>query len=100
VLKILNKDLILPAFLSWYLNQSFVKQQLSRIASGGTIRHITKKSLLGLSIKVPPMFKQQLLLKLNMMTKEETQLVSEIRSMELEYYQSINQHFLFGNEYE
>lgn len=72
------KNKILPEFLAWIINQPFAQAYLKGQAMGSSIASISKGVLEKMEISIPPIEKQQLVLK-----------VSKLRNTEIELRQQI-----------
>lgn len=65
VLRVVDPDALLPAFLACYLNQPATQAQIrSRISSATTVPTLNKKDLLDLPVPILPMATQQCLVSL------------------------------------
>lgn len=49
---------VLPAYLSWYINQSSAQAHLGRQAEGSYVKMISKRALGGLEVELPPLDRQ------------------------------------------
>lgn len=54
-----NKDIVIPEYLYWYLNNRISKQYFDINSSGANIKSITRKNLESLEIILPPLEKQK-----------------------------------------
>ena len=79
VIKIKNKSIILPEYLSWYLNLPSTQNDLLSKSKGTGIPSINKQVLQDLIIPLPSIQKQQLVLQL-----------AELREKEKNMYQRID----------
>ncbi len=80
VIKINNKNTLLPEFLSWYLNLTTTQNDLISKSKGSSIPSINRQVLQELTIPLPSIQKQQLVLKL-----------AELKATEKYIYQRINE---------
>ena len=78
VVRVTNKS-ILPEYLSWFLNQQ-TSQRYFDLNSEGTLTKAIKRSALeAIPIAIPPLNKQQIIIKLANTIKQELQLIEQLR---------------------
>jgi len=70
--------LIIPEYISWFINHSRTQRQLKAEAKGTFIPAITIKTLRHITIEIPDIEKQQLILSISLLRKKERQLFAEI----------------------
>lgn len=72
------RKLILPEYVSWFLNHSRTQNRLRAEAKGTFIPAITIKALGAIPIDIPDVERQQLILDIAELRKKEKQLLAEI----------------------
>ena len=55
---------VIPEYLQWYLNSSKMQALFANLSKGTRIRSLSKKSLLGVDIEIPPLEQQKKVLQL------------------------------------
>lgn len=88
VIKIINTNLLLPEYLSWYLNLPSTQGDLMNEARGTSVPTINKAILECLHVPVPPIPKQKLILQIIHLRNQEKLLD---RSIEFLKQKKINQ---------
>lgn len=78
VIKIKDKDLLLPHFLCWYLNHPAILALLKSQAVGSTIPSITKRMLEELEINLPDKETQLRIVEINRLHQRENRLRKSI----------------------
>lgn len=71
-------ELIDPAYLAWYINQSPAQNYIARRSKGSNIKVISKRELSRLPIHLPSLAQQQLLVQVHHLRLAEQRLVREI----------------------
>ncbi len=61
-IRITRPDLILPAYLQWFINLSGIQAQISTYARGSAVRMIAAQSMEGLDVVLPTLQSQQQIL--------------------------------------
>ena len=61
-IRITRPDLILPAYLQWFINLPDTQQQISTYARGSVVRMIAAQSMQGLDVVLPTLQSQQQIL--------------------------------------
>lgn len=74
-----RREVMLPAFLAWYLNQTPAKRYFGRESVGTGVQHISKESLSGLPVPVPDLATQQKIVYVNDLARRQRQLVDAIQ---------------------
>lgn len=59
VLRVADRDRVMPAFLAWQLNQPVAQECLRRQAAGSRQQSLRKTSVEELSVQLPPLLQQQ-----------------------------------------
>lgn len=77
ILKITDNS-ILPEYLAIYLNSPKAKKYYDQHIKAATVVHIGKKQLDYLEVEIPPIKKQQLIIKLHQLLIEEKKLASDL----------------------
>lgn len=73
--------LVLPEYLTWYLNHPNTIKYLQSFARGSRMPSITKDSILNLDMPVPSIEKQQTILKIDQLRKQEQELRADLSSL-------------------
>lgn len=55
---------IIPEYLAWYINQRETQKYIEENRAGTYIPNVNKSTVLGISIKLPPIYKQELIAKI------------------------------------
>ncbi|WP_033015475.1 restriction endonuclease subunit S [Pseudoalteromonas sp. BSi20495] len=87
VLTLKNTKIASAKFLAWLINQPKYQEKLKSLASGVTVKHLTKTKFLKFELDIPPLNKQHQLLELDSLMKQENNLLSELDGLRKEYYQ-------------
>lgn len=69
---------VIPDYIQWFLNQSPTLKKLKRQAKGSAIASISKQTLAGIQIQVPTIEKQNLIVNLSKLRKEEKRLLDQL----------------------
>ena len=75
------KSIILPEFLAWIINQPLAQACLKGQAMGSSIASIAKGVLEKMEISIPPIEKQQLVLKVSKLRNREIELRQQIEML-------------------
>lgn len=75
-----KSDLIIPEYLSWYLNQKPAQEYIKQQSVGAYIPSINKVQLGELNIPVPTIELQKKIIKINELRKKEKELLNTISS--------------------
>ena len=67
-----------PAYLVWYFNHPCTQHQISRFAEGTSLLRVNNSALGKLKIKLPSLQKQDLIAKIDRLSRREQQLIAEI----------------------
>lgn len=78
LLRIRVRDKVLPAYLTWFINQPMSQAWLTSHAKGTAVRMISKQTLEGMDITVPPIERQQAIVQLTEFSTEEQRLMKEL----------------------
>jgi restriction endonuclease S subunit len=87
VIRVQN-NLLIPAFLQWYLNTSPTQRILDSLAKGSRMPSLSKKSLLELDVPVPSLDQQKLMLHMHKLWKQEKALYLELIQQKEIFYQT------------
>lgn len=79
ILRVKQKDKLLPEYLSWYINQSKAQRFLAQISAGTNIKQIQRKGLGELPLIVPDVSIQKTIVQLDGLCKKEKQLMQQIQ---------------------
>ena len=88
VIRIKNKEKILPEYVAWYLNSPIIQNLLANNALGTAIKSITKNVLEDLEIPIPSIERQKAYIELDQLQKQEQNLykaIAEKHKQILEY---------------
>lgn len=77
VLKVADKG-VLPAYLAWNINQPHAQRQIESMASGTSVRMISKADLEDLEIPIPPVTIQKQIIKIAELCQREQALLHEL----------------------
>ena len=77
IIRVKNKE-VLPAYLSWYINQKPAQRDLKRKAAGSRTQHINKKNLEQFEVVVPDMGMQKKIVELHNLSIREEKLIITI----------------------
>ena len=78
VIRIKNKEKILPEYIAWYLNSPIIQNLLSNYALGTAIKSITKNILEDLEIPIPSVERQKAYIALDQLQKREQNIYKAI----------------------
>lgn len=78
VIRIKDKEKILPEYVAWYLNSLFIQKLLQNNALGSAIKSITKNVLEDLEIPIPSIERQKAYIELDQLQKREQNLYKAI----------------------
>jgi len=81
VITVMDKGVILPEFLCWYLNKPVIGNTIKASSMGSDIRSISKRTIEELEIAIPPMEKQRLIVETDGLMKEEIRLQNRIAQL-------------------
>lgn len=81
VIRPIARDTVLPEYLSWYINLPSTQNELLSKSKGTSIPSINKKNLEELEIPVPKISKQELILKIAELRKNEMILRRKIQEL-------------------
>ena len=88
VIRIKDKEKILPEYVAWYLNSLFIQKLLQNNALGSAIKSITKNVLEDLEIPIPSVERQKAYIALDQLQKQEQniyKIIAEKRKQILDY---------------
>ena len=88
VIRIKDKEKILPEYVAWYLNSLVIQNLLQNNALGSAIKSITKNVLEDLEIPIPSIERQKAYIALDQLQKQEQNIyktIAEKRKQILEY---------------
>jgi restriction endonuclease S subunit len=71
-------DRVLPAYLTWYLNQPPAQAYLAKNSEGSNVKMISKRALEELEVTVPAIARQERIVALALLTSREKELAGEI----------------------
>ena len=82
VLRIKDTDIVLPAYLQWYLNHPATTTQLTAASKGTSMPMITRDVIEQLKLPIPSLEKQQMILLAQGLQQKAVQLRSRINQLE------------------
>ena len=85
ILKVLSPELN-PAYLAWFLNHPSIQKQLSTIAIGATVAHLSKKRVMKLEIKLPIKEIQNKIVRCASLAAEEQRILTELNAKKKAYW--------------
>lgn len=91
-----NSDKLLPQFLSWYLNTSYIKHELERAHSGSRILSTNQKAINHLPISLIPIEKQKAIINLYNLHQREKLLLNKLIKEKEILFHGITQKLLGG----
>lgn len=91
ILRIKDQNLVLPAYLQWYLNHPYTQAQLSSAAKGTSMPLITRDIIEELRLPMLPLEKQKLILQTFRLHSKAKQIRQRINMLE----EALFQHQLF-----
>jgi restriction endonuclease S subunit len=81
------KSTILPEYLCWYINHPKTQETIKLKARGSSIPSISKHDLEELSISIPPIEKQQTIIKIATLHTKEQYIIKQIQFLKDQYVQ-------------
>lgn len=78
VIKIMDRNAVLPEYIRWYLNLSTTMQVLKSNAVGSSIPSITKPMIEEIEIEIPTMKRQRLIIEIDKLQRKEQELHTQI----------------------
>ncbi len=75
----LKSEIIMPEFLVWIINQSLVQNVIANISKGSGIPFIARDDFANVSIDIPDMHTQEMIVKLDQLSQQEQLLLGQIR---------------------
>lgn len=85
----LQESFLLPEYLQWYMNTSKMQSAFSNLSKGTHILSLSKKALSKVRIEIPPLDKQQKVLKLHSLWEKERKTTMELMKNKEIYYQQL-----------
>lgn len=85
----LNTHDLLPAFLQWYFNTSYMQEIFSGLSKGTQISSLSKKTLSEVKVPIPSLEKQQNTLKIQQLWNKEQTLTKELLNYKAAFYQKL-----------
>lgn len=89
---------VLPEFLAWYLNTSYVKYELERSQFGSRIPSTNQQAIKNIPIELYPMSKQKMLIELYQLHQKEKLLYQKLIEEKKRLFQGMTQQLLGGEE--
>lgn len=88
VIRLTAQDM-LPTFLQWYFNTTYMQSQFSGLSRGTHILSISKKMLMDVGVHLPPLKIQQKILDVQTLWEKERVLTLEILEQKEIFYQNL-----------
>lgn len=82
-------DKVLPAYISWYINQPAAQAYLAGHARGTAVPMIGKQTVEEMEIMIPPLMQQQKILELAELAAQEQQLLRKLAHKRKQYWGGI-----------
>jgi restriction endonuclease S subunit len=86
-----QRDLIIPEFMHWYLNSDDGQSKIQKISKGSYIPSVSKKLFIEVEMEVPAMDIQENIVKLGDLWKREKELTNQRIQWKDKYYQQLFQ---------
>jgi len=80
---------VLPAYLSWLLNQPRMREALRAVAQGTYIPFLSKAEVEGLNVSLPPLETQQRVVQLDVLRRRERVLQAELVKLTDQYSDAV-----------
>lgn len=96
----IEKNILLPEYLQWFINAPDAQNQLKQMAKGSGIRSISKKSFSELDVLVPSISIQRKILSVFENWQKEKKLLNQLLSKKDFFYQKTLLNFLKPNNHE
>lgn len=81
VIRFLDNNKVIPAYLSWYLNLSATQSFLMSLARGSSIPSINKKIISDLEIPMPTIEKQKIIVEFAVLARKEKEIQQSIHKL-------------------
>lgn len=96
IIRLMDKEVVLPGYLSWYINQPKTKLYLQTSSKGTSLQSITKADLEKIEIPIPPVKTQELILQIHGLSLKDKELKNKIQILkeqliQTQLYQTITQ---------
>jgi len=95
-----SSDSVLPAYLSWYINQSTAQNYLTSHSRGTSVPMINKNVIEQLPVTVPSLKYQQKIIDLNEMAEKEQELLKQLATKREQYLSQVLMHLIQGENNE
>ena len=86
-----QSDVLLPAFLVWYLNQPKTQLRLRDLSRGSTVPFIAKDDAMDFHVPVPPLAIQQQVIAIDHLRRQEQRLATRLDELRNEYIYNLMQ---------
>ncbi len=88
VVRVIERDII-PEYLRWYFNTTYMQSQFSGLSRGTHILSISKKMLMDLMVQIPPLESQKQILELQTLWGKERALTLKLLEEKQTLYQNL-----------
>lgn len=89
---------VLPAYLTWYINQPSVQAQLARRAEGSNVKMVNKGLLQDLAVALPPLERQRRIAELAGLSARQRMLGADIDSLRARLLADVMLNYATGSE--
>lgn len=90
----IDNQSVLPEFVTWYLNTSYVKRKYVKGQTGTLVPNINRSIILNLSVPDVPLQKQENIAKLHALHLEEQRLYQKLLNEKRTYYRGITEQLI------
>ena len=85
----IERHLLLPEFLFWFLNTQKVKHTIYENATSNMLGAVNAKFLSNLEVDLPPVEMQKKIAQLNLLARQESQLLKKLANAKETYYAGV-----------
>lgn len=87
VIRVSQKNLVLPQYLTWYLNQAHIQKQLTTLAKGSSLPALALADVADFTVEIPEPDTQKLIVRLATLHQKRQSLTTAIQSLETLLFQ-------------
>ncbi len=84
-----DEKIVKPEYIAWYLNHKLGKSQINRVATGATVKNLTKAKISKLSIVVPPLKQQNRIIEIALLQFRQQKILESLREKYKNYYDEV-----------
>lgn len=81
IIRIIDKGIVTPDYLTWFLNMTVTQNTLGNLARGSAVQSLTKSDIEQLKIIVPPIEEQQIIVKVDKLQKTESAITKQLQKL-------------------